>query len=118
MKCKTINLRDYEITQLVTTGTGLLVHEINSGIYYCISYDTIVAVYDNVSRTLYRTWDGFSRTTAKHIGLFCHAVNAVCSESISYFQWKTSPDYDGEYSFDLYGIRHACGYTKPRMYYW
>lgn len=122
----TINGHTYEITPLVTTRTGLAVHELNSGIYYCLSYDTVVAVYDNATRTLYRTWSDFSHTTAKHIGIWARLINSQCSTNFTYCTWKSAKDYDGDYQFDTYAIRSRISYTPNRMwcgynegrYYW
>lgn len=112
----TINGRTYEITPLVTTRTGLAVHELNSGIYYCLSYDTVVAVYDNTTRKLYRTWFDYSRTTARHINRFARLVNLECSANVSYFDWKVASDYTADYRFDTYDIRSRISYTPNRMW--
>ena len=112
----TINERTYEITPLVTTRTGLAVHEPNSGIYYCLSYDTVVAVYDNVTRTLYRTWPGYSAATAKHIGIWAKLINSQCSTNYTYYAWKSANDYDGQYQFNTYAIRSRVPYTPPKMW--
>lgn len=122
----TINGRTYDIQALVTTGTGLYVHEHNSGVYYCLSYDTVVAVYDNTTRKLYRTWFDYSRTTAQHINRFARLINSECSDNVSYFDWKIASDYTADYRFDTYAIRARISYTPPKMwcgynegrYYW
>lgn len=123
----TINQRDYDIKPLVTTKTGLFVHENNTGLYYCLSYDTVVAVYDHSTRTLYRTWNDWSSTTAGHVRRFLAELAEVCSTDYTYYDWKTADDYiNTHYQYDVYAIRSRipyaqmkmwCGYNEGR-YYW
>ena len=95
----TINGRDYDIEKLVTTGTGLYVHEHNTGLYYLLSYDTVVAVYDNSTRRLYRTWNDWSSTTAGHVRRFLKCINYECGTDYTYYDWKTADDMINWYEY-------------------
>ena len=41
------------------------------GVAYLQSYDTIVCGYDMKDNKFYRFWDDYSRTTQRHIRMFC-----------------------------------------------
>lgn len=41
------------------------------GVAYLQSYDTIVCGINLETKEFYRFWDGFSRTTQRHIQMFC-----------------------------------------------
>lgn len=41
-----------------------------NGFVGCLSYDTVVCVYNPTTRKFYRTWDDWSATTSKHINSF------------------------------------------------
>ena len=85
----TLNGRNYAITPLVTTKRGLHV-DINDGYLYCVSYYTVVCVYDIANDVLIRTWTDYSATTAKHIGTFLRMVNSEYGTHYSYYDWKNA----------------------------
>lgn len=61
---------------------------------YCLSYYTIVAVYDMKREKLYRTWPDWSRSTSHHISLFAKYLYKECSANFTYYDWKNaSRDY-------------------------
>lgn len=42
----------------------------NNGFVGCLSYDTIVCVYNPITGEFYKTWNDWSATTSKHIHSF------------------------------------------------
>ena len=44
----------------------------NNGFIGCLSYDTVVCVYNPNTGEFYKLWDEWSATTAKHIDSFCN----------------------------------------------
>ena len=42
---------------------------------YLQSYDTLILKFDKVTKTLVKLWNGYSKTTQKHINTFLQALN-------------------------------------------
>lgn len=62
---------------------------------YLISYYTVVAVYDMKTATIYRTWNGWTRTTARHVSLFAKFMHNDSAANFTYFDWKCAQNIDG-----------------------
>ena len=87
---KTIGNRHVTFQSVNTTNTGVI-YERGDGFVYLISYYTCVAVYDIAKRAMYRTWLGYTPTTAKHVGLFCKYINEKYNDGLhafTYYDWK------------------------------
>ena len=93
---RTINNRHVTFQSINTTNTGVIC-ERDDGYVYLISYNTCVAVYEISRHRLYRTWTGYSATTAKHVGLFCKYINEKYNDGLcafTYFDWKNRTSYE------------------------
>ena len=80
-----------------TTNTGVI-YDQGDGYLFLISYDICVAIYSIERNYIYRAWDGFSATSAKHIGLFCKYINEKYNNGLSafnYYDWKESKPNHG-----------------------
>lgn len=64
----------------------------NYGRIYLQSYDTIVAVIDG--KTVYRTWEGYSQTTQKHIKSFLDCYAGVVVDKKKYEQFDSVDLHD------------------------
>lgn len=86
----TIYNRPVILQSINTTNTGVI-YERGDGYVYLISYYTCVAVYDIVKHAMYRTWMGYTPTTAKHVALFCRYINEKYNyglNAFTYHDWK------------------------------
>lgn len=87
---KVINDKVITVQSVNTTNSGII-YERGDGYVYLISYYTCVAVYDIAKHAMYRTWMGYTQTTAKHVGLFCKYINEKYNNGLNaftYHDWK------------------------------
>ena len=58
------------------------------GLVFLKSYDTIVACHDTVNGIFYRTWNGYSATTQRHIEAFRQLFHL---DSLGKAEWEKLP---------------------------
>ena len=69
-------LRPRSGTQQSFYGKAHYTYSNDGQVVYLKSYTQIVAVYVRATRKLYRTWDGYSATTLRHVNAFLAECNA------------------------------------------